>query len=159
MTTFALPKPGGVARLLAMLFARPVQAAVEKQAAAGSGTPFVVGAYQDDAGKIVALALFDLPLAAYTGAALTMIPAGTAETDIRAGALTGSIEENVPEVLNICVGFFGTASTPPIRLARVCPGSDLPAEITALLESGTSRLDLRLEIAGYGDGSLTLLAA
>src|SRR5690606_12858218 len=62
---------------------------------------WVVALYEDQQGRLAALALADLAFAAATGAALGMIPAAAASDAVKAGELSETLAENYAEVANI----------------------------------------------------------
>ena len=61
----------------------------------------VLGLYVCDRGRMVTVLTLDLPLAAYLGSSLALLPPGTAEAAIADGELGPDLLENVGEVLNV----------------------------------------------------------
>jgi hypothetical protein len=111
--------------------------------------------YVDDTGKLVGLAICDVPLAACAGAALALIPAGAAAEATRAGQLPAEMFDNLREVLNVIASLFvGTH----VRLREVMPPSAaVPTPVATLMARPGARLDLDLAVAGYSGGRLSFM--
>jgi hypothetical protein len=158
--TIALPTPEYLGRLIGDLLDKEV--AVER----ASGDPFdpqapgQVGVYTRDEGQIAALCCWDLHMAAYAGAALTLVPRGTAADAIRSRELPEFLADNAYEVLNVCARLFNSPRTPHVALHAVhkLPGM-LPTDAALLLRNAAGRLDATAEIPGYGAGRVWLYCA
>lgn len=158
MLTTELPAAKSVRDLLAELLGREVTVA--------PGVPFVaddidttlVALYVDDAVRMTALVGLDLPLAAFTGAAIGLVPPGGAEACVEDGALTPMVAENVAEVCNVLTTLYHRDGAPHLRLYQVHqPGDAVPSDAAAHLVALGRRLDLQVEIAGYGTGRMALV--
>ena len=105
-----------------------------------------------------AMCAADLAFAAYTGAALSLIPAEAAQDRVKAGALDEMLAENFAEVLNVLTRIFVVPETERVALLEaVLP----PRTVPATLESGGApatvlRADYEVDIRGYGVGHLAL---
>ncbi|MBL8768672.1 MAG: hypothetical protein JNL94_14945 [Planctomycetes bacterium] len=154
-----IPAPDAVARLFNDLLGRRVVA--KKSAVKQAVTPRSPGAFGlygpgDD--QIDGIVFCDVALACYSGAALSLIPAATVQQSVRAGKMADGTFENFSEVLNIARGWFDTPGQPPVKLRRCVPAPcDLPKELIALLLKPAERLDLDIEIDGYGAGKMLLV--
>ena len=67
--------------------------------------------------------------------------------------------EALHEVVNVLSALFNTPGAPHSKLHRLyAPGEDLPGDVVGLLPS-LNRLDLAIEVAGYGKGRISLVVA
>jgi CheY-like chemotaxis protein len=108
--------------------------------------------------SVVACALTDLAFAVHVGAALTLIPSCVAEESIGTGRLTESIADNFREVLNVASRLFAASDKDAFSLGKVYPpGEAPPIRLLARLRRPAARLDLRVSVDSYGEGSLTLV--
>ncbi|RZI54281.1 MAG: hypothetical protein EOP12_03745 [Pseudomonas sp.] len=107
---------------------------------------------------VSAMCAADVAFAAYTGAALSMIPAEAAQDRIKAGALDEMLEENFAEVLNVLTRIFVVPETTRMALLEpILPPRALPATLTTGDASATVlRADYEIDIRGYGVGHLAL---
>jgi len=113
--------------------------------------------YVDGAGRLAAVLGMNLPLAAHAGAALGLMPAGAAEASIEDKQLSPMLLENVQELCNILTGLLNREGGPHLTLYRVvAPGDGLPSDAAAHLLALGNRLDVRVQIARYGAGLLSL---
>jgi hypothetical protein len=102
----------------------------------------------------------DLGAAAYTGAALALLPPGGAQDAVEEdGELTGMLVEALHEVVNVLASLLNAPGAPHSRLYKLyAPGEDLPADIQGML-ANVNRLDLGLQVPGYGRGALSFVLA
>jgi hypothetical protein len=99
----------------------------------------------------------DLTLAAYSGAALGLMPAGAAQDSIEGKQLSPMLLENVQELYNILTGLLNKEGGPHLTLYRVvAPGESLPSDAAAHLLALGNRLDVKVEISRYGGGLFAL---
>lgn len=106
----------------------------------------------------VGLLAFDLAGSALLGAALGLVPRGGAEASIEDGELSPLLAENVAELCNVMAPLLPAAGGGHGRLASVHgSGEACPPDVADALRRGTGRLDLLLDIAGYGRGGMSLL--
>lgn len=157
MTTH-LPAAKQVRDLFADLLGREVTLAGAPPLAPGNATPCTIGTYVDDALRICALVVADLPLSAYAGAAIGLLPAGRAEEVVATGRLDEVLAENFHEVLNIAASLFNVPGATHLRLHGVHPagGAVDPHVLVQALTLGR-REDARLDVAGYGAGRVSLV--
>lgn len=120
----------------------------------------IAGAFVDGNDRLIGACLVDLPLAAYAGAALSLIPADAARDSIKAKELEDFMQDNFAEVLNICSRLFDIDSTHRVRLSATSfPPAGYPAEIASMVAKPAKRFDVDLDISGYGKGRFSMLLA
>lgn len=154
-----LPVAKEVRDLLTDLLGRPVSIEPTAPLAPGPKRPATIGVYVDDYLRVAALVCFDLPLSAWTGAAIGLVPPKVAEDAVRAGVLPEVLRENLHEVLNIAVGLFnGAPGADHLRLHAMHPaGSPTPPDILAQALTLGRRTDLRIDVPQYGAGVLSVV--
>lgn len=114
--------------------------------------------YVDDATIVRAVMVADLPFSAYAGAAIGLVPVHGAESAIAEKKLPETLEENLNEVLNIAASLLNAEGLPHLRLYQVyAPGNLPPADVSNCARILGGRLDLAVEIAGYGKGRLSVV--
>jgi hypothetical protein len=160
MTTVLVPHPKDVRDMLEGVLGRDVDVApgepVVPTAAAWAG----IGAYVEDNLTLSAAVAADLALTAYAGAALGLVPAASAAQAISDYIVSDAIWENFAEVLSIGSTLLNHDGAPHVRLyASYPPGELPPADISGLLHGLGRRLDLKVTIAGYGSGMLSVVRA
>jgi hypothetical protein len=117
-----------------------------------------VAVYVDDGMRLRALVACDLSLSVALAASIGLIPAKTAATSVEEGVLTQDMGENLYEVLNIFASLFNTPNHPHVKLyALHVPGQPVPTDLAGQLRAFGKREDLRVEVAGYGGGRLSLV--
>lgn len=118
----------------------------------------MVGSYVDRLLRLRALVVLDLALAARVGAAIGLVPTRVSEGDVAALELSDTLGENAAEVLNVTASLFNTADGPHLRLDAVTlPGQPIPHDVARWVKAYVPRLDLTVDIAGYGEGALCVL--
>jgi hypothetical protein len=122
--------------------------------------PVAVAVYVDPHLAVNALCVLDLGAAAYTGAALALLPPGGAQDAVEEDReLTGMLVEALHEVVNVLSALFNVPGAPHSKLHKLyAPGDDLPGDIVGML-ANFNRLDLAIEVPGYGKGALSLVLA
>lgn len=120
---------------------------------------WVVALYEDQQGRLAALALADLAFAAATGAALGMIPAAAASDAVKAGELSETLAENYAEVANIMASVLNSPSSPHLRSAGTwsLDDPDLSDEVWEVLASARKRREFAVTIDGYDDGRVSIV--
>jgi hypothetical protein len=160
--TTDLPTPKALRDLLEELLGRDITVGDGKPAAAADLQKAAVAIYIDDAKQIVGVCGMDLPLAAWCGAAIGLVPKGGAEDCVQDGELTKMIGENVREVCNIMAALLNSEKSPHVRLEKescYLPGEQPPKEAQTRLIALGARLDLVVTVAGYGAGRLWISLA
>ena len=120
--------------------------------------PVAVAVYVDPHLAVNALCVLDLGAAAYTGAALALLPPGGAQDAVEEdGELTTMLTEALHEVVNVLSALFNVPGAPHSKLYKLyAPGDDLPGDIACSL-AAFNRLDLAIDVPGYGKGGLSLV--
>jgi hypothetical protein len=157
-TIYPLPDAAKVKHILGMLFdgldAKP-GGAFDRTPAGGAW----FGVFVSDAGAPVALCGADVNLAASFGAAFSMLPAATAKEAAKAHELTGTMIENLREIMNICTRLVMSETSPHLKLEQIYSVKLLPAPATALLGAAGGHCEFQIHMPKYGGGALTLLSA
>lgn len=158
MSHESLPKIELVGQLMSSLLGQGVTAKPSAPQAVGPGAKVLTGVYASDDGAVQVLCVCDYALAAYAGAALSMIPAGVAKDSLRGAALPEGIEENFREVLNIVTGLLNRPGAPHVKLQDMLRPADPAAPgVAGVLAKPAARLDMEITIANYGVGKASLL--
>jgi hypothetical protein len=153
-----LPLPKQIKDLLEGLLGRDVTLAPAAPFAPGPKAPASVAVYVDDSLRVTSLIACDLPLSAYAGAALGLVPPAGADAAVDAGALTETLSENLYEVLNIAASMFNASGADHLRLHELhAAGTVLPPMVRAQSLTLGRREDVTLDIAGYGAGRLSVV--
>jgi hypothetical protein len=155
-----LPDPHAVRVLMEDLLGRDVTVSLSKPVVAADLPRTAIAVYADGP-RITAVAALELPLAAYAGAALGLMPAGGAQDAIDEGTLPSTLADNVHELCNVLCGLLNrTAGEVHHKLVEVhLPGDPLPPDAAARTLALGQRLDLTVEIARYGGGRLSIIPA
>ena len=141
--------------LLRDLLGRAVTVKKSTPMALTSKAPFVIAVYSAGPNPVAHLCICDLALAASVGAALCMLPAGSIQDTIRAGTLAPAVESNLHEVFNVMSRLFGAAGTAHASLTGLhLPSAPLPAAEAKLMSCPANRLDVEVNVSGYGAGRL-----
>ncbi len=166
---FAIPAPHTVGNLLSGLLARTVKvnksttpsaarAPARAPAPSAAKASQAVAVYTDDEGSVAALCLCDMSLASHAGAALSLIPAGVAAEAARTGVMPPSIAENLYEVANVAARLFNADGGPHLKLREVVTTAQaLPAGLSEMAARASERIDLEVNITGYGQGQMSVL--
>ena len=160
MSTIALPASLAVRNLLEDLLGRDVTVQNADPVLAENVKKTVVAVYVDNSMKMAAVIGLGLPLAAFAGAALGLMPAGGAEDCVEDGVLSPMLAENVTELCNVLTSLLNREGSPHLKLYKVyLPPEQLPPDAQALLLALGNRTDLMVEIARYGKGKFSLSLA
>jgi hypothetical protein len=157
MSLKALPTADAVAKLIASLAGKNVTA---KAGPALKAPPKggAVGVCVDEAPNVAAVIVADVALAAAAGAALAMIPPAAAQDAVRSGTLPANIADNFREVANIMCSLLTASGGRSVRLADFSVAG-VPAAAEAVLAGSGARLDLEVDVQGYGKGQLAIISA
>ena len=157
MNTTPLPALKDIRDILAMIMGRDCELTLAEESVTPATQPgVVVGVYVSQFLRAEAVIAFDKHLAATLGAAIALIPAATAQQAVGAGPLPENLLENTSEVLNVMSSLFNVDEAPHLRLETVHDSGDgpLPGDVLTRLRSYGPRLDLNVEVQGYGGGLL-----
>jgi hypothetical protein len=123
-------------------------------------TDAYVAIYIDDATRMCALTVFDLPLAGALGGALGLLPPARVHDAVAKRSLPENAEENVAEVVNVMAALFNVPGAPHLRLQHLMrPDDSEPAQALALTGALGRRVDLVVEVTDYGSGGLSIVVA
>jgi hypothetical protein len=157
MTTH-VPSAKDVKDLLEGLLGREVSVAPGVPVSPADSAAF--GIYVDDAVRMTAVINLDLRLAAFLGASIALIPRGRAEAAIEDRYVSETMFDNIGEVFNIAANVLNQHSDVHQRLYSTVRGVPAaPADAAALSATPANRLDLAIDIDGYGSGALSCVLA
>ncbi len=152
--SYEIPTIASLAELLRMIFGDELMAnACESPNLEGQYAAVFVG--DDD--NLAALCVCDNKFVAYSGAALSMIPADVAADMISGNAVTDAMVANFYEVMNICSKLMMSDTSAHLRLKKVLSPGEAADTISSLSE-GQSH-SFAVDIPNYGNGALTFLLA
>jgi hypothetical protein len=155
---FSVPETKEVSRMLTFLLGREVKVAKGNRIRTGARDYWTLGVFTADDGTVVGVCATDFPLAANSGAALSLFPPHTAKACIDANEIEESIWENTLEVYNVISRFFHEAHEGMVQLGDTYrDGANVPTDIKKFMRRSKRRVDLRINITGYGSGSLALI--
>jgi hypothetical protein len=158
MSTVLLPAAKDVRDLLSGLIGKEVSVSPGAPVTPEPNRPVTVAIYTSPEMSVNALCVMDLGASAYTAGALALLPAGGCQDSVEEDKeLTPMQLEALHEVVNVLSALFNTPGAPHSKLDKlVADGEDVPGDVAGLL-AGFNRLDLNLEIPGYGKGALSLV--
>ena len=157
--TVPVPHLKAVRDLLGDLTGRDIEVASGADpVGVGGDSGSVVGLYVDAELRSRAVVVFDLALAAYTGAALGLVPVATAQEAVAAHELPETLLENCTEVLNIMASLFNLPKAPHLKLYATSSGADqLRPDVRELAVRTAPRDDITVEIGRYGTGRMSVV--
>jgi hypothetical protein len=120
--------------------------------------PVAVAVFVSPSMSINAICVMDLGAAAYTAGALALLPPGGCQDAVEEdGELTPLLVEALHEVVNVLSAMFNTPGAPHSKLHKLfAPGDEIDADIAGML-AAFNRIDLAVEVPGYGKGALSLV--
>lgn len=157
---YPIPIPETVANVMSDLLGKEVSVQQGQPVSIKPAAPLTFAFFRDDEGLPATVIICDLALAAFTGAALAMVPPEEGKKALRTNKLPESIYENYREVVNIVGGtLFNSPETPHLALQDVFVTPDrLSTELKPLMTEPVNGLFLDVTIEDYGDGKMTILA-
>jgi hypothetical protein len=157
VSTVLLPAPKDVRDMLAGLVGRNVTVSPGAPVTPTPNRPVAVAVYVAPDMSVNALCLLDLGAAAYTAGGLALLPPGGCQDSVEEGELSALQVEALHEVVNVLSALYNVAGAPHSRLHKLyAPGEELAGDLAGML-AGYNRIDLDVEIQGYGKGSLSLV--
>ena len=158
MSTVLLPAAKDVRDMLSGLVGKEVAVSPGAPVTPEPNRPVTVAIYTAPDMSVNALCVMDLGASAYTAAALALLPPGGAQDAVEEDKeLSPMLLEALHEVVNVLSALFNTPGAPHSKLDKlVADGEDLPGDIAGML-AGFNRLDLAVEVPGYGKGGLSLV--
>jgi hypothetical protein len=153
-----LPNPKDVRDLFESLFGKDVTVSPGDPVSLNDDK-CAVAVYVDPTMATTALCLVDIRLAAWLAGALALLPKGGLEDAIDEGELSVGHLEAVYEVVNIAASMFNGEGINHSKLYKLyAPGEPVPGDIAGLA-AAFNRIDLRVDVAGYGSGKLSIVMA
>ena len=158
MTTVLLPAAKDVRDMLSGLVGKEVSVSPGAPVTPEPNRPVTVAIYTAPDMSVNALCIMDLGASAYTAAALALLPPGGAQDAVEEDKeLSPMLLEALHEVVNVLSALFNTPGAPHSKLNKlVADSEDVPGDIAGML-AGFNRLDLTIEVPGYGKGGLSLV--
>jgi len=157
VSTVLLPAPKDVRDMLAGLVGRNVTVSPGAPVTPTPDRPVAVAVYVAPDMSVNALCLLDLGAAAYTAGGLALLPPGGCQDSVEEGELSALQVEALHEVVNVLSALYNVAGAPHSRLHKLyAPGEEVAGDLAGML-AGYNRIDLDVEIQGYGKGSLSLV--
>ena len=155
--TAVLPNPKDVRDLFEGLFGKDVQVAPGDPVSLNEKV--AVAVYVDPTLATTALVLVDLRLGAWLAGALAMLPKGGLEDAVDEGELYPMHLEALYEVVNIAASMFNGEGVNHSKLYKLyAPGEAVPGDIAGLA-AAFNRIDLKVDVTGYGSGKLSIVLA
>jgi hypothetical protein len=160
MTTVVLPAAKDIKDMLSGLVGKPVAVNPGPPVTPTEKSPVSVAVYVDPGMAINALCVMDLAASAYTAGALALLPPGGCQDAVEEDReLTSLLVEALHEVVNVLSALFNVPGAPHSKLHKLyAPGEDLPGDIAGMLSS-LNRIDLAIDVPGYGKGAISLVIA
>jgi hypothetical protein len=157
MTTVLLPAAKDVRDMLTGLVGKPVAVTPGAPVTPTPDKPVTVAVYVSPEMSVNALCVMDLGASAYTAGALALLPPGGCQDAVEEdGELTSMQVEALHEVVNVLSALFNTPGAPHSKLSNLYVGDDIPGDIAGML-SAFNRIDLAIEVPGYGKGAVSLV--
>jgi hypothetical protein len=143
--------------ILSELLDKPVRGTAKPPFEPSPQKPAVAAIYHNEHDEVACVMVISINLACYLGAALAMIPAGTAESDAKKGLLAGNLLDNFREIANILSQRVSHEhGSRRCHLVNVLPKVVAPASEAGKAWTSTQRVDLELEVTGYGKGMISM---
>jgi hypothetical protein len=154
-----LPTHKAVRELLTDRTGRSVTLAPAVFYGPGPGDRPTYAVYVDPRMRTGAVVVWDLTLSVLTGAALATIPVGGTETERQQRSLAPTTRHHLHDLLEEFAGLLTPPGGPPLHLYEMYPpGVAPPGDVSAYAGALGRRLDLKVTIAGYGTGRLSLVS-
>ena len=153
-----VPAAKDVKDMLTGLIGKPVAVSPGAPVTPTPDQPVAVAVYVDPGMAVNALCVLDLGAAAYTGGALALLPPGGCQDAVEEDKELSSMQvEALHEVVNVLSALLNTPGAPHSKLHKLyAPGEDLPGDIAGML-ANFNRIDLAVDVPGYGKGGLSLV--
>ena len=157
MSTVVLPSSKDVKDMLSGLVGKPVSVLPGDPATPTPDNPVSVGVFVDQYKNVNALCVMDLAASVYTAGALALLPPGGCQDAVEEDHEISALQlEALHEVMNVLSAMFNVPNAPHSKLDGVFYGDDIPGDIAGML-SAFNRIDLLVEVPGYGKGHVSLV--
>ena len=147
------PRPASISNLLSVVFGAELDV---KNCDAKELNGQQIATFVNDEDQLVALCACDKQFVAYSGAALSMIPAAIANEMISGNTVTDAMVDNFYEVMNICSKSLMSDTSTHLRLDRALQPTESADAIATLGESANVTA-FDVGIPQYGNGTLTFV--
>jgi hypothetical protein len=155
--TRELPVPKDVRDLFEDLLGRPISVSPADPIRGADIPNTLVAVYVDPSTHMGAVIGLDFALTAFVGAAIGLIPPGGAEACIEDKEISKMIGENAIEVCNVLGSLLNREGTAHLKLYQTyLPGNSPPNDSVGYLLALGRRLDLNVDVGGYGSGKLSI---
>jgi hypothetical protein len=158
MSTVLLPASKDVRDMLSGLVGKPVTVSPGAPVTPEPNRPVTVAIYTAPDMSVNALCVMDLGASAYTAGALALLPPGGCQDSVEEDRELSPMQlEALHEVVNVLSALFNTPGAPHSKLNKLVKDSeDVPGDIAGML-ADFNRLDLLVEVPGYGKGAMSLV--
>jgi hypothetical protein len=158
MSVTLLPAAKDVRDMLSGLVGKPVTVTPGAPVTPEPLRPVTIAIYTAPDMSVNALCVMDLGASAYTAGALALLPPGGCQDSVEEDKGLSPMQlEALHEVVNVLSALFNTPGAPHSKLNKlVKDGEDAPGDVVGML-AGFNRLDLELDIPGYGKGAMSLV--
>jgi hypothetical protein len=156
-----LPAPKLLKDVLDGLTGKPVNLTPRsRRLSSVDATGGAIGMYVDDKNKPRALCGWSLSAAAYAGCAFALLPPAQAQKIVKDRYLPDDCVEAVYELSNVLSSALAEEGNPHVRLSNLYhPAAAAPTDFLKLMYESHPRMDLELEVPGYGSGLLSIVIA
>jgi CheY-like chemotaxis protein len=153
-----LPTAKEIRDMFSALLGRSVTVASGRRVQPTQDAPATLATYVDAQRTVTAVCLMDLRLSAYAAGAFALLPPGGVQDAVEEdGELSAVLVDSLHEVANVLSGQLTVAGRSHATLGTLyAAGSFLPEELL-VMASGFDRLDLVVDVPGYGKGSMSLV--
>jgi hypothetical protein len=156
--SFIVPDVKEISKMLGILLGREVKVAKGDRIRTGARDKYTLGVFVAENQDIVGVCVTDFPLASNFGAALSLFPPHKAKKCIDEGEIEATIWENTLEVYNVVSRYFHDAHEGMVQLGPTWrDGEQVPVEVRKFMRASTDRVDLIVNINGYGHGAMALI--
>ena len=158
MTTVLLPAAKDVRDMLSGLVGKEVSVSPGAPVTPEPNRPVTVAIYTAPDMSVNALCVMDLGASAYTAAALALLPPGGAQDAVRGGqGAQPDAPRGPPRGRQRALGAVQHPGCPALEAEQlVADGEEIPGDIVGML-ANFNRIDLTVEVPGYGKGGLSLV--
>jgi len=158
MSVTLLPASKDVRDMLSGLVGKPVTVSPGAPVTPEPLRPVTVAIYTAPDLSVNALCVMDLAASAYTAGALALLPPGGCQDSVEEDKELSPMQlEALHEVVNVLSALFNTPGAPHSKLNKlVKDGEEVPGDIAGRL-ADFNRLDLLIEVPGYGKGAMSLV--
>lgn len=156
--SFIVPDVKEISKMLTTLLGREVKVTKGDRIRTGARDKYTLGVFVAENQDIVGICVTDFGLAANFGAALSLFPPHKAKKCLDEGEIEATIWENTLEVYNVVSRYFHDAHEGMVQLGPTWrDGEQVPVDVRKFMRASTERVDLVVNIVGYGHGAMALI--